>query len=99
MKITGRWIVFGAILSGLAIFWGSAFEDIGEWDLGETITGDQLILKSSHSEVQLDGLSLNVRIETFPENKENLVGRGLLNRFFSQINGFRNEFCCSTTPE
>jgi len=74
------------------------FEEASEdWDMGETISGEHLILRSSFSEVQLNDSCFHVRVETFPDNKENLVGRGLLNHLLSEINGFNNEFCCSPT--
>ena len=72
-------------------------EDRDEWEVGETIAGEYLTLRSSHTEIQIENLSFHIRVETFPNNTESLVGRGLLNRLLSQINGFENEFCWSTT--
>lgn len=72
-------------------------EDKEEWDMGETIAGEQVILRSSHSEIRLENSTFEVQVETFNGNMENLIGRGLLNRFLSQINGFNQEFCCSVT--
>lgn len=93
----------GDILLEEAIFESLGFsrfeEDSKDWDLGETIDGDHLILRASHTVVQLEKIEFKVRIETFPDNQENLVGRGLLNQMISQINGFNKEFCCSTTQQ
>lgn len=72
-------------------------EDRVEWDIGETVTHEQIILRSSRSEIRLENSTFEVRIETFDGNKENLIGRGLLNRFLSKIDGLKQEFCCSIT--
>jgi clan AA aspartic protease len=71
-------------------------EDQEEWDIAESVTGDQILLRSSHSKIRLEEREFTVRIESFQENEESLIGRGLLRRLFSEINGFKQEFCCAT---
>lgn len=77
----------------------SMFEEAQEeWDIGELVTGERIPLRSSHSKTRLEHLDFPARIETFKGNHENLIGRGLLRRFHAEINGFKQEFCCSALP-
>lgn len=59
-----------------------------EWSVGETVSGEVVLLRASMVEVELPGVGrIPMRAETFKGNREALVGLGALNRLVVVLDG------------
>ena len=61
--------------------------------IAETISGEEIILLSALSEIKVNKKKIPVIVETFLENKDMLVGRGVLANLRVLIDGFKEITC------
>lgn len=61
--------------------------------IAETISGTMINLMSSFSEIQISNQKITILVETFPQNTEILLGRGILRKSKWVIDGLEEKFC------
>ena len=61
--------------------------------IAETISGEEIILLSALSEIKVNKKKIPVIVETFPENKDTLIGRGVLTDLRVLIDGHKEITC------
>jgi len=66
--------------------------DSGFWK-AETVSGEKMDLKSSQAVIKLGTKKIPVQIESYDGNKALLIGRGLLARLQTLIDGIEGKTC------
>ena len=64
----------------------------GQWD-AESVSGEELKLISSFSEVKIDGYQVEAMVESFNGNNSVLLGRGILIQLKTTIDGKKEQTC------
>ncbi|MHA1266862.1 MAG: hypothetical protein ACTSRS_16615 [Candidatus Helarchaeota archaeon] len=64
---------------------------IDQWDIGETISGEIMILQAALAQIKILGLNrlIELRIETFPGNQKKVLG----------LNGIKTLLLCLNGPK
>jgi len=61
--------------------------------LAETVSGEELILSSAISEIEINENKLPIIIETFSGNNSFIIGRGILIKLKTALDGFEEKLC------
>ncbi|MHA1417132.1 MAG: hypothetical protein K9W45_04340 [Candidatus Heimdallarchaeum aukensis] len=61
--------------------------------IAETISGEEIILRSALSEMKVNEKKIPIVVETFLENKDIIIGRGVLVNLRLLIDGYKEIIC------
>ena len=64
----------------------------GQWE-AESVSGEELKLISSFSEVKIDGYQVEAMVESFTGNNSVVLGRGILIQLKTTIDGKKEQTC------
>lgn len=67
----------------------------GQWE-AESVSGENLKLISSFSELKIDGYQIEAMVESFIGNNSVLLGRGILIQLKTTIDGKKEQTCIET---
>lgn len=63
------------------------------WSIGVSVTGEEVSLRGSYVKVEINnGLTGIAITETYIRNERSLIGRGLLEKYVSKLDGPNKEF-------